>query len=406
MVPATARSDALIRVAGLTRRYGRLVALSGLDLEVLQGEVFGYLGPNGAGKTTTIRILLDLIRASDGTATIFGLDSRRDGLKIRRRVGYLPGEMALYENLTGRQFLSYFASLRGGVEWRYVEELAERFSSDLRPRIRTLSHGNRQKLGLIQAFMHRPELVVLDEPTTGLDPLMQHEFYSLIADARRAGQTVFLSSHVIPEIERTCDRVAILRTGKLVTVERISALKAKAIRHVEIRFARPVPADAFANLPGTRDLTVRDEILRCAVLGSMDQLVKAAARFEVIEINSEEPSLEELFLTYYEPSVQATPSPRPAPSAAQEPASVETPPTAAELAAVGAKPAPMATESAPTAGESGSQATQSAAADQSASSTGVSGSEATQSAAADQSASMADESEPASPATAGDRDVA
>jgi ABC-2 type transport system ATP-binding protein len=255
--------------------------------------------------------------------------------------------MALYENLTGRQFLSYFASLRGGVDWPYVQELAERFGSDLKPRIRTLSHGNRQKLGLIQAFMHRPELVVLDEPTSGLDPLMQHEFYALIADARRAGQTVFLSSHVIPEIERTCDRVAILRSGKLVTVERISALKAKAIRHVEIRFARPVPADSFVDVAGTRDLSVRGEMLRTSIAGSMDQLVKAAARFEVLEINSEEPSLEELFLTYYEPAAQ-----QPPPSIGAVPtARDEAIPTASELAAVGAPPASAATESEPTAAE-------------------------------------------------------
>ena len=378
MVAAAARSDAIIRTAGLSRRYGRLLALSGLDLEVLRGEVFGYLGPNGAGKTTTIRILLDLIRASAGTATIFGLDSRRSGIGIRRRIGYLPGEMTLYENLTGRQFLSYFSALRGGVDWRFVDELAERFGSDLKPRIRTLSHGNRQKLGLIQAFMHRPELVVLDEPTVGLDPLMQHEFYALIAEARRAGQTVFLSSHVIPEIERTCDRVAILRSGKLVTVERISALKAKAIRRMEIRFARPVPADAFADLPGTRDLTVTGEFLRTAVVGSIDPLVKAAARYEVVEINSEEPSLEELFLTYYEPSTeppsdspmpaQAAPEPEPKPVSPAQPmpepeAAVETeppetppaPPDAAEsepTATTATEAEPTAGESEPTAGES------------------------------------------------------
>ena len=312
--------DPVIRTAGLTRHYGPVVALSGLDLDVVRGEVFGYLGPNAAGKTTTIRILLDLIRPTAGAAFLFGRDSRREGLAIRRRVGYLPGEMTLYENLTGRQFLSYFAALRGGVEWAYVDRLAERFAADLGPRIRTLSHGNRQKLGLIQAFMHRPELLILDEPTVGLYPLMQQEFYALIADARAAGQTVFVSSHVIPEVERTCDRVGILRSGRLLTVERISALKAKAIRHVEIRFAEPVPADAFAWLPGTRDMRVDGDVVRCAVVGAIDQLVKAAARFEVVEINSAEPSLEELFLTYYEPAQPAAAQvtkPTPPPRAAE-----------------------------------------------------------------------------------------
>jgi ABC-2 type transport system ATP-binding protein len=276
------------------------VALSGLDLDVTRGEVFGYLGPNGAGKTTTIRILLDLIRPSAGAAFLFGLDSRRGGLRIRRRVGYLPGELSIYGNLTGREFLRYLASLRGGVDWAYVDRLAERFAAELRPRIGTLSHGNRQKLGLLQAFMHRPELLVLDEPTVGLDPLMQQEFYALIADVRQAGQTVFLSSHVIPEVERTCDRVAILRGGHLLTVERITSLKARAIRHIEIRFGSAVPADAFASLPGIREVRVDGPLVRAAVIGSIDALVKAAARFEVVEITSQEPSLEELFLTYYE----------------------------------------------------------------------------------------------------------
>jgi ABC-2 type transport system ATP-binding protein len=307
MASTQSRNEPIIRTAGLTRHYGRLVALSGLDLDVVRGEVFGYLGPNGAGKTTTIRILLDLIRPTSGAAHLFGRDSRSDGLAIRRRVGYLPGELQLYENLTGRQFLTYIASLRSGVEWAYVNRLAERFASDLRPRIRTLSHGNRQKLGLIQAFMHRPELLILDEPTVGLDPLMQQEFYALIADAKEAGQTVFLSSHVIPEVERTCDRVGILRGGKLITVERITALKEKAIRRVEIRFASPVPPEAFAWLPGTREMQVAGALLRCSVSGSIDPLIKAAARFEVVEINSQEPSLEELFLTYYSPTESAEP---------------------------------------------------------------------------------------------------
>jgi ABC-2 type transport system ATP-binding protein len=337
MVSTQSRSDPIIRTAGLARHYGSLVALSGLDLDVVRGEVFGYLGPNGAGKTTTIRILLDLIRPTSGAAHLFGRDSRSDGLAIRRRVGYLPGELQLYENLTGRQFLTYVASLRGGVEWAYVNRLAERFASDLHPRIRTLSHGNRQKLGLIQAFMHRPELLILDEPTVGLDPLMQQEFYALIGDAKQAGQTVFLSSHVIPEVERTCDRVGILRAGRLITVERISALKEKAIRRVEIRFASPVPPEAFAWLPGTREMQVAGALLRCSVSGSIDPLIKAAARFEVVEINSQEPSLEELFLTYYSPAETAQPAapPEQKAEAAPEPVAMPEPAAAAEPVADG-----------------------------------------------------------------------
>ena len=350
MVSSQSRSDPIIRTAGLTRRYGKVVALSGLDLDVVRGEVFGYLGPNGAGKTTTIRILLDLIRPTSGAAHLFGRDSRRDGLAIRRRVGYLPGELELYENLTGRQFLSYIASLRGGVEWAYVSRLAERFASDLHPHIRTLSHGNRQKLGLIQAFMHRPELIILDEPTVGLDPLMQQEFYALVAEAKQAGQTVFLSSHVIPEVERTCDRVGILRGGRLITVERISDLKEKAIRRVEIRFASPVPPEAFAWLPGTREMQVVGALLRCSVSGSIDPLIKAAARFEVAEINSQEPSLEELFLTYYSATEAAQPAPEASVPAGETPAPAsDTPATAAETRAAptGDTPAPAGETPAP-----------------------------------------------------------
>ncbi len=289
----------IIHTAHLTKSYGKTRGVVDLDLAVQPGEVFGYLGPNGAGKTTTIRTLLDFIRPTAGSAAVFGLDSRRDSLAIRRRAGYLPGELNLYEGMTGREFLRYMANLRGGVAWREAEALAERLGAALSQPIRTLSHGNKQKLGLVQAFMHQPELLILDEPTQGLDPLVQQEFYRMIAEARAAGRTVFLSSHVLPEVEKTCDRVGIIREGRLVAVEEVAALKAKALRRLEIRFAVPVSPAAFAEVPGVHDLHVENSSLRCTVTGSLDAVIKAAAGFEVIDLISQEPSLEEIFLAYY-----------------------------------------------------------------------------------------------------------
>jgi len=291
--------ETVIHIAGLTKFYGKQRGIVEVSLDVRPGEVFGYLGPNGAGKTTTIRTLLDFIRPTCGRAAIFGLDTRRHSRGIRQHTGYLPGELTLYGNLTGAELLQYLASLRSGVDWRYVEELAERLQCDLSRPIRSLSHGNRQKIGLIQAFMHKPELLILDEPTTGLDPLIQQEFYRLIAEVRAAGRTVFLSSHILPEVERVCDRVGIIREGRLVAVETVEALKARALRRLEIHFAAPVPKEAFAGATGVRDLVVEGNVLRCAVAGSLDALIKTAARFEVLNVISHEPTLEEVFLAYY-----------------------------------------------------------------------------------------------------------
>ncbi len=289
----------VIQTHRLTKSYGRARGIVDLNLRVEPGEVFGYLGPNGAGKTTTIRTLLGFLRPTSGGAAIFGLDSQRDAVAIRRRLGNLPGELALDPNLTGEQLLRYLANLRGGVEWAYVQELATRLDADLSRPTRAYSHGSKQKIGLIQAFMHRPELLILDEPTTGLDPLVQQAFYRMVDEARSRGQTVFLSSHILPEVERVCDRVGIIREGRLVAVEHIADLKARALRRLEIDFAEPVPARAFENLPGVTDLAVEDSRLRCTVAGSLDAVVKAAAQFTVLNIRSQEPSLEEIFLNFY-----------------------------------------------------------------------------------------------------------
>jgi ABC-2 type transport system ATP-binding protein len=300
---------AVIAVEGLTKRYGQARGVEDLTFHVAPGEVFGYLGPNGAGKTTTIRTVLDFIRPTSGRAAVFGIDSRRGSVEIHRRTGYLPGELRLYERMTAGDHLKYLAELRGGVDAREIAGLAERLDLDLSKKVGALSHGNRQKMGLVQALMHRPELAVLDEPTQGLDPLVQQEFYRLVEEIREQGRTVFLSSHVLPEVERVCDRVGIIREGRLVTVEHVADLKARAVRRVEIRFAESVPLGAFEAVAGLSDVRVHDSVVSCSVTGDMDALVKAAARFHVERMVAEEPSLEDIFLSYYgESPAETSPS--------------------------------------------------------------------------------------------------
>ena len=289
----------VVRAEHLTKYYGKQRGVIELDFVVRPGEVFGYLGPNGAGKTTTIRTMLDMIRPTEGRIFVLGLDSRGDAAEIHRSTGYLPGEMSMYERLTGGEYLRHLAALRNGVDEAYALELAERLSCDLTLRIRSLSHGNKRKVALIQAFMHRPELLVLDEPTLGLDPLVQIEFYRLIEEVRAEGRTVFLSSHVMPEVERLCDRVAIIREGRLVAVEDVGDLKARAMRSISIHFARPVPASAFERLESVREVLAQGDVLHVTVSGPVDAVVKEAARHEVVNVESHEPTLEDVFLTFY-----------------------------------------------------------------------------------------------------------
>ncbi|MDP2671461.1 MAG: ABC transporter ATP-binding protein [bacterium] len=287
-----------IKIEELTKDFGAERGVFDLNLEVAQGEIFGYLGPNGAGKTTTIRVLLDFARPSRGRAEIFGLDHQKESVKIHQRIGYLPGEYELYKNLTGEEFLKFLASLRGGVDWKKVKELAERFNSNLSQPIRTLSHGNKQKLGLIQAFMHEPDLLILDEPTTGLDPLTQHEFFHLLEEAKAKGQTVFLSSHILPEVERSCERVAILRKGKLVALETVKSLKERALRPIEVHFKEKPAQKDFVSL-GLQNLNIDGETLTCTVPGDMEKLIQALAKYKVATLVTQEPNLEEIFLKYY-----------------------------------------------------------------------------------------------------------
>ena len=292
-------SEAVIAIEGLRKSYGRTQALAGLDLEVRPGEVFGFLGPNGAGKTTTIRVLLDLIRPDAGRVEMLGLDPHRDGVALRRRVGYLEGDFVVDGRQSAHELLSYLGHLRGGVSDTRIRELADRLRLDLKPKIKTLSRGNRQKVGLVQAFMHEPELLILDEPTTGLDPFLQQEFTEMARDAAAEGRTVFMSSHVMSEVQKSCDRAGIIRDGVRVTVESVEHLLATATRRVEIIFADPVAAQTFADVEGVSDLDVRDRLLRCRLDGPADALIKAAAAHTVLSITSEEPDLEEVFFHQY-----------------------------------------------------------------------------------------------------------
>jgi ABC-type multidrug transport system ATPase subunit len=290
---------AIIQTETLTKAYGVHRGIIDVDLEVDKGEVFGFLGPNGAGKSTTIRTVLDLIRPTSGRALVFGIESTVDPVAIHRRVGYLPGEFSLYDRLTGAQTLEYFANLRGGVDEGYQRSLLERLDLDPTRRFREYSKGNKQKVGLIVALQHRPELLILDEPTSGLDPLVQQEVFKLVLEARAEGRSVFFSSHVISEIERTCDRVAIIRDGRLARVDRVEAVRDLAVHHVELRFSGPVPVDSFKAIPGVSNIVAEDHVLRMQVSGPIAPVVREAARFELVDFVSREPSLEEIFLAEY-----------------------------------------------------------------------------------------------------------
>jgi ABC-2 type transport system ATP-binding protein len=289
----------VIETDRLTKSYGRHRGIVDVDLQVEEGEAFGFLGPNGAGKTTTIRTLLDHIRPTGGRARIFGIDTTEDPKAIHARVGYLPGEFVLYDKLTGGQTIEYFANLRGGVDTAYQAQLVERLDIDTSRRFREYSKGNKQKIGLVIALQHRPDLLLLDEPTSGLDPLVQQTFYAIIREAKAEGRTIFLSSHILSEVERTCDRVGIIRDGRLTRLGRVEELRDLAHHQVEIVFTDSVPMGAFESLPGVSDVVVQDHTLRLRVAGSIAPVVRAAAAYEIVDFVSREPSLEETFLAEY-----------------------------------------------------------------------------------------------------------
>ena len=293
-------SSPAIETAGLTKYYGGQRGIEELDLRVERGEVFGFLGPNGAGKTTTIRLLLDLIRPTRGRAAVAGLDTRAQSVEVRRLTGYLPGELRPPAKSTAIGFITFLGNLRGGVDPTAIGALAERLELPLERRIGDLSKGHKQKVGVVAAFMHDPELLILDEPTDGLDPLRRMDVLELIRERAAAGRTVFLSSHDLAEVEHAASRVGIVRDGSLVAVESIAALKERAIRRVEVRLADPAAeVERLRDIPGVHDMTLHDGVVRLRIEGPMDALIKELARVPVQTLTSEPPELDEIFLSYY-----------------------------------------------------------------------------------------------------------
>ncbi len=289
-----------IETEALTKRYGRHRGIENVSFEVRPGEVFGFLGPNGAGKTTTIRTLLDLIHPTSGWARIFGLDSRGESAAIRARLGNLPGDFGFGRETPGREAVKLLSRLRGIAGAARAEELAERFRADLDRPLGQLSRGNRQKVGLILAIFHRPELLVLDEPTSGLDPLMQEEFLALVAEERERGCTVLLSSHELDEVQRVCDRVGIVRGGRLIAVERIADLLGKARRRFTIEVRDPAGLERLRSLPGVADLEIAGRRATFTAAGDLDAVVRELAGHHVVDLEAAHPSLEQVFLGYYE----------------------------------------------------------------------------------------------------------
>ena len=295
----TEMTAAAIETDGLTKHYDGARGIEDVSISVARGEVYGFLGPNGAGKTTTIRTLLDLLHPSAGRAMVLGLDSHQRSRDIRARLGNLPGDFTCDPRLSGREFLQFCAQARGMSGLGAGPQLGQRFEADLERPIGQLSRGNRQKIGLIQALFHEPELLVLDEPTTGLDPLMQEEFLTVIGEYRERGGTVFLSSHDLDEVGRVCDRVAIIREGHVAAVEKVSVLRGRTYHHVSIDFDAPVDRGEFDRLPGITELESDGRHVAFKVTGALDPVVKAAARHTVLDMELTEPTLEEIFLTFY-----------------------------------------------------------------------------------------------------------
>ena len=299
----------IIQTNKLTKSYGRSRGILDVTFDIQEGEVFGFLGPNGAGKTTTMRVLMGMLRPDSGNATINKLDCWRDSTEVKKFVGYLPGEFTFDPSLRGAQILEYLGHLRGGIDQSYLQELVQRLDFDPSKRFREYSRGNKQKLGLVQAFMHKPRVLILDEPTGGLDPLNQQEFYKIASEVRSTGCTIFLSSHVLPEVERTCDRVAIIREGQLVRIDHVSALKDIRQHDVEITFADVASPSWFNGIEGVVDVVIgtNDRTLQLHVQGSLADVLRIAGEHGATNITTHEPTLEEVFLRFYEPE-QSSPA--------------------------------------------------------------------------------------------------
>ena len=293
----------IIQTDKLTYRYGKFTAIEDVDLGVNRGEIFGFLGPNGAGKTTTIRVLLDFLRPSEGAAKIFGMDVRADGKAIRARLGYLPSELTLWDNWTGTQYIKWLEKVHGKPLLDEANRLAGRLDYDLKRSLRGLSTGMKRKMGLIAALAHKPELLILDEPTTGLDPLMQNVFHDLMREVREEGRTVFLSSHNLPEVEAICDRVAIIRGGHIEATETVARLTHVAFRWLTLTMSEPVSPNGFSEIAGVSEVSLNGngKSIRMQISGEadMDAVIKQAAAHKVADLSIVQPTLEEIFLTYY-----------------------------------------------------------------------------------------------------------
>ncbi len=294
-------NEPVIQMQALTHRYGKFTAVKDVNLTVNRGEIFGFLGPNGAGKTTTIRTLLDFIRPTEGSAKIFGLDVRQNSVEIRKRLGYMPSELTLWENWTGAQYLRWLSQVHSKNVMPEAERLAERLQYDLKRSLSGMSTGMKRKMGLIAALAHKPELLILDEPTNGLDPLMQAAFHELMLEAKAEGRTVFLSSHILPEVEHICDRVGIIRAGELQAVETVENLTRVAFRWMTLTFDQPVRVNGFREIRGISDYEMQGNQITMKVSGGadLDQLIKLAAQHTVTDLKFEQPTLEEIFLAYY-----------------------------------------------------------------------------------------------------------
>lgn len=288
-----------VEIKNLDKQFGNVTALKDINLMVKQGEVFGFLGPNGAGKTTTIRAMLNLIHPTSGSISILNYDSRQDYKELHKHVGYLAGDMSMYDNLRAEQYIAYMAGLHGDVETGQIAILAGKLQADLKPRIKHLSRGNKQKIGLIAAMMHKPQLLIMDEPTTGLDPLMQEVFYELLAEHTKNGGTTFMSSHNLSEVQRVCDRVAFIRNGELVEVNKVSNLRTTAVQEFEIRFAKEVADTIFKGVRSVSEVVVDGDTLTCTVKGHLNEFTAVLSKHDVVSITNKELELEEIFKKLY-----------------------------------------------------------------------------------------------------------
>ena len=289
-----------IKIENLTKYYGKIKALSSVNLEVQSNAIYAFIGPNGAGKSTTIRILLGMLNPTEGSVTILGKTPTQKNINVFNDIGYLPGELSMYQNLTGQELLKFFGNLKNVTDWTYVDSLVERLNCEPSKKIKTLSKGNKQKFGLVMAFMHKPKLLILDEPTSGLDPFMQQTTVELVKEAKNNGSTIFLSSHIFSEIDKVAETVGFIKEGELIVEDKLETLKSNALKSIQIEFNNNTPINLFDNLDNVQVLKTGDNSIKINVTGSLDPVIKIISQFEITNIISEEPSIEDLFMNYYE----------------------------------------------------------------------------------------------------------